>query len=138
VRTIFLLRWLTDGEFRVEVTAQANKVEGYNNFSAWLSFGNEGIVTENDQEEQEKRSHYLDLVADAVIYQNVVDMSQVLKELASEGLEFNREDLEALSPYLTRHIKRFGEYVLDLSKVPDPWDGKLELPKVKSELKTGS
>ena len=138
VRTIFLLRWLTDGEFRVEVTAQTNKVEGYNHFSAWLSFGNEGIVTENDPQEQEKRSHYLDLVADAAIYQNVVDMSRVLKNLAVEGLEFNQEDLEALSPYLTRHIKRFGEYVLDLSKMPDPWDGKLELPKMKIDLKTVS
>jgi len=137
VRTIFLLRWLTDGEFRVEVTAETNKVEGYNKFAAWLSFGNEGIVTENAPEEQEKRSHYTDLVADAAIYQNVVDMSRVLKKLAAEGLDFNREDLEALSPYITRHIKRFGEYVLDLSNVPDPWDGKLELPKVQLELKTG-
>jgi len=133
-----LLRWLTDGEFRVEVTAQTNKVEGYNNFSVWLSLGNQGIVTENDSQEQEKRSHYLALVADAAIYQNVVDMSRVLKNLAVEELEFNQEDLEALSPYLTHHIKRFGKYVLDLSKMPDPWDGKLELPKMKIDLRTGS
>ena len=32
----------------------------------------------------------------------------------------NKESVTALSPYLRRHIKRFGDYVLDLSTVPDP------------------
>lgn len=28
-----------------------------------------------------------------------------------------------LSPYLTEHVKRFGEYVVDLDTVPAPLDG---------------
>lgn len=138
VRTIFLLRWLIDGEMRVEVSANTNKVEAYHNFAGWLSFGGEGLLNENDPEEQEKRNQYLDLVADTVIYQNVVDMSRVLGQLVKEGLEFTQQDLEALSPYLTHHIKRFGDYVLDLSRVPAPWDGKLELPKSNPNPKTNS
>jgi Tn3 transposase DDE domain len=59
-------------------------------------------------------------VANAVIFQNVVDVSRVLCELIAEGYPVKREDVAALSPYLTRHIKRFGDYFIDLSAPPQP------------------
>jgi hypothetical protein len=31
-----------------------------------------------------------------------------------------REEVSRLSPYLTEHVKRFGDYVVDLEAVPDP------------------
>ena len=39
--------------------------------------------------------------------------------------------MEKLSPYVTRHIKRFGDAkrVLDVSRVPASLDGKRELPE---------
>ncbi|KLA01328.1 hypothetical protein PDN41_22455 [Bacillus cereus] len=37
-----------------------------------------------------------------------------------EGYGFSRQDLERLSPYMTIHIKRFGDYVIDLQKIPQP------------------
>ncbi|HSK73842.1 MAG TPA: hypothetical protein VK892_19245, partial [Pyrinomonadaceae bacterium] len=37
-----------------------------------------------------------------------------------EGFEIKAEDLKALSPYLTKHIKRFGDYVVDMSQIPPP------------------
>jgi len=30
------------------------------------------------------------------------------------------QDIENLSPYMTIHIKRFGEYVIDLIEIPEP------------------
>ncbi len=80
----------------------------------------EGIIAENDPEVQEKIIKYNDLVANAVIFQNVVDVSQILRELIAEGYPVNRADVAALSPYLTRHIKRFGDYFIDLSMLPQP------------------
>jgi hypothetical protein len=38
----------------------------------------------------------------------------------AEGLAFTKEEVSHLSPYLTRYIRRFGEYVIDLEKIPDP------------------
>src|SRR5712671_5878469 len=35
-----------------------NKVEAYNGFAKWLFFGGEGIIAENDPEEQEKMIKY--------------------------------------------------------------------------------
>jgi Tn3 transposase DDE domain len=83
-------------------------------------FGGESVIADNDSEEQEKLIKYNDLAANAVIFQNVVDMSAVLQELKAEGYPVKREDVAALSPYLTRHIKRFGDFFLDLSVPPQP------------------
>lgn len=120
VRTVFLLQYLSDPEMRKRITEMTNKVESYNGFSGWLFFGGEGIIAENDPEEQEKVIKYNDLVANAVIFQNVVDVSRVLGELKDEGYPVKREDVAALSPYLTQHIKRFGDYFIDLSEPPPP------------------
>jgi len=59
---------------------------------------------------------------------NAIELTSVLREMAAEGHEIRRGDVEMLSPYITRHIKRFGEYVLDVSRVPEPLDGQHDLP----------
>ena len=74
-RTIFLLEWISNQPMRQQVTAMTNKVEGYHSFSKWLRFGGE-VVAENDPDEQQKYLRYNDLLASAVILQNVIDMSQ--------------------------------------------------------------
>lgn len=53
--------------------------------SKWLFFGGDGVISENDPEEQEKRIKYNDLVANAVIFQNVVDITLILWSLMKEG-----------------------------------------------------
>ena len=101
-------------------TEATNKVEAYNGFSKWSFFGGEGVIAENDPEAQEKIIKYNDLVANALIFQNVADQTRILSELRKEGYPVLREDVATLSPYLTSHIKRFGDYVIDLSSVPQP------------------
>src|SRR5438445_13859837 len=65
VRTVFLLRYISDRELREQIQATTNKVEAYNGFAKWFFFGGEGVIAENDPEEQEKRIKYNDLVANA-------------------------------------------------------------------------
>jgi TnpA family transposase len=120
VRTVFLLQYLSDPQLRQQITDRTNKVEAYNGFAKWLFFGGEGIIAENDPEEQEKMIKYNDLVANTVIFHNVIDQSRILAELIAEGFPVEREDVMTLSPYLTLHIKRFGEYILDLATFPQP------------------
>jgi len=85
IRTLFLLRYISDPAMRGEITAETNKVEAYNGFSKWLSFGNGGV----------------------------------LRDLIAEGVEVRPEDIATLSPYITSHIKRFGEYTLSEQAPPD-------------------
>ncbi len=51
---------------------------------------------------------------------NVVDMTNVLYALQQEGVSITPEVVRRLSPYLTEHIKRFGQYVLDMETLPEP------------------
>lgn len=127
VRTVFLLEYITNIDLRRYITATTNIAEAYNGFAKWLFFGEEGIITDNDPEQQEKAIKYNDLVANAVIFQNVADLTTVLRSLQQEGYEIKNEDLADLSPYLRGHIKRFGDYIIDLESPPEPLDEKLTL-----------
>ncbi len=122
VRTVFLLQYISDMQLRSSITAATNKVESYHGFSKWFFFGGEGIIAHNDPEEQEKIIKYNDLIANAVIFHNVVDLTEILRSLKREGYLLTREDVAALSPYLTSHIKRFGDYLVDLEAIPQALD----------------
>ena len=95
-------------------------MEAYNAFSKWLFFGTEGVITDNDPVEQEKHVKYTDLIANAAILQNMVDMTAALRRLDQNGEDLSAQSIAALSPYLRHHIKRFGDYVIDLSQRPEP------------------
>ena len=74
--------------------------------------------------EQEKAVKYNDLVANAVIFHNVVEQTRIIRSLMREG---SAEDVAALSPYMTSHIKRFGDYLIDAEAVPEPYEAELAL-----------
>lgn len=117
VRTGFLLRYLADEELRATIQAAMNKSEQFNAFLKWLAFGGEELRT-NDRELQNKIIRYNHLVANCVIFYNVMTLTKAVKELREEGWEVPEELLAGLNPYMTEHINRLGEYRLDLSRVP--------------------
>ncbi|MBG1261475.1 Tn3 family transposase [Nostoc sp. BAE] len=122
IRTVFLLQYISDMKLRQQITAATNIVESYNGFSKWFFFGGFGVIANNDPIEQEKIVKYNDLVANAVIFHNVVDLTEVLRDLLKSGYLITREDVAALSPYMTSHIKRFGDYLIDMETVPNLLD----------------
>lgn len=128
VRTMFLLDYLSNTRMRREINAITNIVEKYHHFLDWVFFGKDGAITENEPLEQEKRLKYLDLVASAVILQNTVDISLAIRTLMARGEVVDYRHLKALSPYLTRHLKRYGDYVVDLHNTPPPMESALDLP----------
>ena len=109
VRTVYLLRWIVEDTLRVGVTDGANKVESFHEFSDFLNFGGRGVLKTNDPREQEKLTVYNQLIANAVMLQNVVDQTRVLHELHQEGYAINKDDLAFMSPYVTRNLNRFGD-----------------------------
>ncbi|WP_329013490.1 transposase [Streptomyces sp. NBC_00690] len=54
IRTVQLLRYLSDPALRRRVTAATIKTEAFNGFSQWIGFGNRGVIADNDPVEQEK------------------------------------------------------------------------------------
>lgn len=120
-RTIFLLEYMSDPAMRQNIQAETTKVESYNNFTDWLAFGGP-VLRSGDPVEQEKRIKYRDLVANAVMLHNVVDMTNTLHDLQRSGVCITPELVAHLSPYLTEHIKRFGQYLIDMNAPPVPFD----------------
>ncbi|MCP3672542.1 MAG: transposase [Gammaproteobacteria bacterium] len=122
IRTEFLLSYIADVSLRESITAATNKAEAYNALSDWVSFGAPKLVASNDDKEMEKAIKYNGILTNAVILQNTVDMSNAINELSAEGMTVRKSDLAYLSPYPVRHLKRFGDFVVDLQNAPGPID----------------
>ncbi len=127
IRTTVLLRYLSQTELRDSITVVTNRVESFHNFSKWLSFGNAGIIADNDPDHMEKIIKFNELLANCVIFYNAAQLTNVLNQLASEGQPAERDDVAALSPYTTKHVLRFGDYVLDLTPPSEVINGHLHL-----------
>lgn len=120
MRTIFLLRYISDPELRSTIHAATNKSEQFNNFAQWSFFGNEGVIAENLRHEQRKIVKYNHLVANMIILHNVQGMSKAIKQLQAAGHQIDPAILGALSPYRISHINRYGDYLLDLKRRVEP------------------
>lgn len=120
IRTVYLQDWIKDDALRRRVTAGTNKVETFHEFAAHLRFGGDGTVKSNDPGEQEKATVFNQLVANAVMVQTMVDQSNLLRELDERDPTIDREDIAHFSPYVTRQLKRFGEFQVHYEPQPIP------------------
>ncbi|AFZ24411.1 transposase, TnpA family (plasmid) [Cylindrospermum stagnale PCC 7417] len=127
IRTGFLLSYLSDEKLRLTIQAALNKSESFNGFTKWVSFGGSGLIPSNNRDEQRKMIKYNHLVSNCLIFYNVFEMTRILQELIAEGYAIDEEIMGALSPYLTKHINRFGRYSLDLNRKPPDVDYDLSL-----------
>jgi TnpA family transposase len=129
VRTVALPRYLADPALRARVGAATNKVESYNGFAAWLSFGNNGVLADNDPAEQEKLIKFNTLLANLVIFHNALDIMDAVRGLVAEGWRITANQLAALSPYTRAHISRFGAYATDeLTHQPEAFNPASQRP----------
>ncbi|MQT04235.1 hypothetical protein FF041_29945 [Streptomyces jumonjinensis] len=103
-------------------------MESFNRFSRWIGFGNRGVIADNDPIEQEKAMKFDALLTNAVIFHNALGIAEIVRQLLEEGWEIDPEDLAHISPYLTEHINRFGEYrTHELDIQPEAYDPKLDV-----------
>jgi Tn3 transposase DDE domain len=126
VRTRFLLEYISNRPMRERITAVTNIAESYHKYSRWFSFGGE-LLTSPDPEEQQKAVKYNDLLANAAILQNAMDLTTILRQLQADGHDVRKEDVAFLSPYLTGHIKRFGDYEPNVKPIREPTSEELSL-----------
>jgi hypothetical protein len=63
------------------------------------------------------RIRYTDILANALMVQNVADLTKALEILEQRGYPIKSEDVEHLSAYMTEHLQRFGDYTLKMRSV---------------------
>jgi TnpA family transposase len=120
-RTLFLLRYVSNSDIRRGIRAETTKIEAFNDFLDWVSFGGP-VIKSGDPVEQEKQLKYASLVGNAIMLSNVADMTGVLSSMAAEGQRVTPGLVACLSPDIREHIRRFGQYVLDMNNLPGPLD----------------
>ncbi len=118
IRTDYLMKYMGDIELRSTIQSATNKSEGYNGFSKWISFGNNGVIRENTRDDQRKIIKYNQLVASCLIFYNACMLTHVIEDLKAEGHVIDDATLASLSPFITHHINRFGKYKFDPSRKP--------------------
>ena len=106
-RTLFLLRYVSNSDIRRGIRAETTKIEAFNDFLDWVSFGGP-VIKSGDPVEQEKQLKYASLVGNAIMLSNVADMTGVLSSMAAEGHPVTPGLVACLSPYIREHIRRFG------------------------------
>ncbi len=118
-RTLFLLRFVSSVGIRRTIRAETTKIEAFNDFLDWVSFGGP-VVKSGDPVEQEKQLKYASLVANTIMLSNVADMTGVLSSMAEDKHPVTPGLVARVSPYTREHIRRFGQYVLDMNDLPGP------------------
>jgi TnpA family transposase len=78
IRTEFLLTYVMDIELRRTILSAMNKSEDFNRFVQWIAFGGQGMIAENNRDEQRKLIKYNHLVANCLIFHNVQAMTNAL------------------------------------------------------------
>ncbi len=116
-RTLFLLRYISEADFRQTIRAETTKVESYNDFQDWITFGGQ-IIKSGDPVEQAKQIKYSNLVANSIMLHNVADLTKVLATMAKEGYTITKELVASLSPFIRDQIRRFGRYDVDMNQLP--------------------
>ncbi|WP_329568365.1 Tn3 family transposase [Streptomyces sp. NBC_01361] len=66
IRTIVLLRFLSEPELRESIQAMTHKVEAFHKFSNWLRFASD-VLQDNDPVDQEKIIKFNDLLANYLL-----------------------------------------------------------------------
>jgi len=118
MRTIFLLRYISEVELRQVIHAATTKSERFNLFVQWVAFGGDRTIAENVRDEQRKFIKYNHLLANLLVFHNVVTMTKAIQRVEGEGHPVGDDVLASLSPFATEHINRFGKHVLNFSRNP--------------------
>jgi TnpA family transposase len=130
VRSVVLLRYLSEPELREGITAITNRVEAFHGFAKWLSFGHDGILAGNDPDHHEKIVKFNELLANCAIYSTTLDITAAANDLIATGRDVDPEDLATITPYITSKIRRFGDWKLDLTPPPPVVAGRLDLARM--------
>jgi TnpA family transposase len=114
IKTIFILRYLENEQFRRRINAQLNKGEALHGLREFLFLANKGKIRRKQLDEQTNQATCLNLVTNAVIAWNTVYITAVIEQLRAEGCSVRDEDVAHISPARYEHINPYGRYRFDV------------------------
>ena len=110
VKTIYILRFLSDPTLRQQVRTQLNRGEARQGVAQRLFFADQGMFRSGDYFQIMNRASCLSLLSNAVLVYNTLRMTHVLERATAQGQEFTPEDIAHISPLAYRHVIVNGTY----------------------------
>ena len=116
IKTLYLLNYIDDEEYRRHILIQLNKGESRHNLARTIYYGRRGEIYEKYREGQEDQLSSLGLVTNSIVVWNSIYIQAALDYLRSIGEIINPEDEAKLSPLMQGHINFLGNFKFSLSE----------------------
>lgn len=114
-KTLYLLNYINDEDYRRRILTQLNRGEGRHSVARAICHGRRGEIRKRYREGQEDQLSALGLVTNAVILWNSIYMQAALDHLRLQPLEIREEDEARLSPLVHGHVNMLGRYSFTLA-----------------------
>ena len=116
IKTIFILRYLEDEQYRRRILTQINKGEKLHSLRKLIFFANEGKIRRKQEDGMSHQAACLNLITNAVVVWNTVYMDEAIEQLKAENYPVIESDIKHLSPARHEHINPYGRYIFDVEK----------------------
>ncbi|EOJ6167465.1 Tn3 family transposase, partial [Escherichia coli] len=113
-KTLYLLNYIDDEDYRRRILTQLNRGEGRHAVARAICYGQLGEIRKRYREGQEDQLGALGLVTNAVVLWNTLYMEEALSWMRRNGEEIIDEDIARLSPLMHGHINMLGHYTFTL------------------------
>nr|WP_172691889.1 Tn3 family transposase [Klebsiella pneumoniae] len=113
-KTLYLLNYIDDEDYRRRILTQLNRGEGRHAVARAICYGQRGEIRKRYREGQEDQLGALGLVTNAVVLWNTLYMQEALSHLRSAGEIPEDEHISRLSPLMYGHINMLGHYTFTL------------------------
>ena len=114
-KTIYLLNYIDDEDYRRRILTQLNRGEGRLSVARIICHGQRGEIRKRYREGQEDQLGALGLVTNAVILWNTIYMQSAIDHL-QHSIEIKEEDEARLSPLGYGHLNVLGHYSFTLAE----------------------
>ncbi|SUY45065.1 TnpA, transposase (3' segment) [Clostridium putrefaciens] len=111
-KTIFILDYLSDENFRRKIHTGLNKGEATNALARALFFGKHGMLHEKDIQAQIQRATALSIIINSITLWNTLYLPKVIDKL-KEKEEINESFIKHISPLGLEHVNFVGQYNFD-------------------------
>jgi len=115
-KTLYLLNYIDDEDYRRRILNQLNRGEGRHSMARVICHGQRGEIRKRYREGQEDQLGALGLVINAAVLWNTIYMEEALNHLKNGSIEIRQEDEARLSPLIHEHINVLGHYSFTLSE----------------------
>ena len=115
-KTLYLLNYIDDEDYRRRILTQLNRGEGRHSVARTICYGQRGEIRKRYREGQEDQLGALGLVTNAVVLWNTMYMQAALDHLHTQTGEVKEQDKARLSPLIHEHVNVLGRYSFTLTE----------------------